>query len=108
MNDSFSTIGHPRRWVPVSVMGIAVALGSASANAMNIVPFYDSSITTNANSIAIQQDINSAIAVYNSVFTDNITVNLTFHNTTSGLGSNNPTTIDVDYQTLRTALGNDA
>jgi hypothetical protein len=47
-----------------------------------IAPTFDSSILTSANSAAIQNEINNAIGVYESLFTDNITVAILFRYST--------------------------
>lgn len=106
MKYSGSSLGRVRG---VFVLALATALGFTTASAnLTINPTYDSSITGNSNSAAIQACLNQVCAFYNSNFSDDITVNVTFHNTSSGLGSNNPATVTVPYTTFRTALIADA
>lgn len=93
----------------ISALFLAGILGSTFASAnLTIVPTFDSSITGNANAALIESTINQAITMYNQRFTDPITVNITFRSVTSGLGSNNPTTITIPYTTFRAALVADA
>jgi hypothetical protein len=51
---------------------------TTSSSGLVIVPTFDASILNNANSAAIQAMINQAIAIYQSVFSDPITVNIRF------------------------------
>lgn len=85
----------------------AIGAGHAWGNLV-INPTFDSSITGNANAVQIEATINQMCAMYNAKFTDNITVNITYHNTTSGLGSNNPATITETYTDFRNALAADS
>jgi hypothetical protein len=56
----------------------------ASANSGLVInATFDSSITTNANSAAIQSMINQAIAIYQSTFTDPATVSILFRYSTT-------------------------
>src|SRR5262249_22068505 len=43
-----------------------------------IVPTFDTTITNNVNAAAIEASINRAIALYQSLFTDPITINIRF------------------------------
>src|SRR5712692_4706595 len=53
-----------------------------------INPTFDSSITGNPNSAAIQAMINQAVTIYHSLFTDSITVSILFrYSTTAPNGS---------------------
>ncbi|HWA84105.1 MAG TPA: NF038122 family metalloprotease [Fimbriimonadaceae bacterium] len=93
----------------VAVLAVAAALGLTTAQAnLTINPTYDSSITSDPNAAAIESCLNQVCAFYNASFTDSITVNVTFHNATSGLGSNNPAKVTIPYATFRTALAADA
>jgi hypothetical protein len=56
--------------------------GSANAGLI-IAPTFDSSITGNVNSAAIQAEINAAINTYQSMFNDNITVSILFRYATT-------------------------
>src|SRR4029077_1222407 len=58
-------------------------VGPGSSGALVITPTFDSSITGDANSAAIQAMINSAIADYESLFNDPITVTILFRYATT-------------------------
>jgi hypothetical protein len=85
-----------------------VALGSSAALAqLTIVPTYDTTITTNANSGQIQATINQAVAWYNTNISTSapVTVNLTFRADESiGLGQSLTFNFDLDYVTFRANL----
>src|SRR5580698_7691625 len=72
-----------------AVIAVAVLGEAAPAQAQIIItPTFDSSITTNPNSAALQTDINNAITLYESIFTDNINVSILFrYSTTAPDGS---------------------
>jgi hypothetical protein len=72
------------------LLAVAVACGIAgSACGLTIVPTFDSSITGNANAVAITNDIYYAIGVLESNITDNVTVTIDFVEDESvGLGEN--------------------
>jgi hypothetical protein len=83
-----------------------------------ITATFDSSITTNSNAAAIQAMINQAIAIYQSLFSDPITINLLFRYSTtdadgSALGSGTLVTrsavvYTVTWNSVISALNNDA
>jgi hypothetical protein len=73
-----------------------------------IVPTFASSITSLPNAVAVEGTINSAIAFYESTFTDPITVNITFQNMTSGLGQSSTFFANVSYASYLAALIADA
>jgi hypothetical protein len=56
----------------------AVMAPTASNSGLVIVPTFDASILNNPNSAAIQSMINQAVAIYQSLFSDPITVNILF------------------------------
>src|SRR5262249_22081459 len=63
-------------------------LTSTTGNAalgLKINPTFDSSITSDPNAATIMNTINAAIAVYEANFRDQITVNITFKEKTTGL-----------------------
>ena len=63
--------------------GSADAVTATSNSGLVINATFDSSITTNANSAAIQAMINQAIAIYQSTFTDPVTVSILFRYSTT-------------------------
>jgi hypothetical protein len=81
----------------------------ASAHAgLVITPTFGSSITSDPNAAAIEGVINSAIAVYQSKFTDPITVTIQFNEMNSGLGQSVTGFYNVPYQSYLNALTADA
>src|SRR5262249_15952080 len=74
-----------------SFLAVAVALLASSPPAhagLTITPIFDSSITNDPNAAAIEGVINTAISVYESLFTNPITVTINFSEMNSGLGAN--------------------
>jgi hypothetical protein len=67
----------------------AVMAPTTTNSGLVIAPTFDASILNNANSAAIQSMINQAITIYQSLFSDPITVNILFRysNTTPSGGS---------------------
>ena len=72
--------------------------------ALVINPTFDSSITSDPNAATIEATINRTIAAYESLITDNITVDITFKEITTGLGQSNSTYYFIDYKDYRSAL----
>ncbi len=64
----------------------AASLGRAQAAVFTITPTFDSSITNDSNSTAIEGAINSAIGVLEAQISTPINVNIYFQETNSGLG----------------------
>jgi hypothetical protein len=73
-----------------------------------INPIFDSSITSDPNGATIMSSINSAIAVYQSRFSDPITVTINFQKTTSGLGASSTYYGNLSYTSYRNLLVADA
>jgi hypothetical protein len=96
-----------RPWVVLSVVAAALPIG-APAYALTITPTFDSSITGNINAVAIENTINSAVAVYETTFSDPINVPITFKNMATGLGHSDTVVFDVGYNAFSTALMVDA
>ena len=75
------------RFLAVSSLAIVFAATASEAFAGLVInPVFDASITTDANALAIENNINSVIALYQTKFTDNITVKIYFQKG-GGLGS---------------------
>jgi hypothetical protein len=70
---------------------------------LRIVPTFDSSITTNPQAATIEATINSAIAVYQTNFSDPVTVNIKFQ-AGGGLGQSLFYIETVSYSSYRAAL----
>jgi hypothetical protein len=73
---------------------------SGAGTGLTIIPTFNASIDA-----ATQTVINNAIAFYQNTFTDNITVNIEFHNMSSGLGQSVFFIFPVSYTSYRTQLG---
>ena len=83
------------------------AAGCMSANAgLTIIPIFDSSITGDPNAATIESSINAAIATIDSYIANNVTVNITFQETSGGLGSSMTYFYASTYGQFYTALQN--
>jgi hypothetical protein len=76
---------------------------SGSGAGLTIIPTFNANIDA-----ATQTVINNAIAFYQNTFTNNITVNIEFHNMSTGLGQSTFFVFTVPYASYRTALGANA
>jgi hypothetical protein len=92
---------------------LAGGLGGATGNlsilatggtSMKIIPTFDSSITSDPQAATIEATINSAIALYQSSFSDPITVNITFQKSTNGVGHSSTYYNTFSYANYRAAL----
>jgi hypothetical protein len=95
------------RLLVLAALVLAVA-GPAHANGLVINATFDSSITGDPNAATIEATINSAICTYETMFSDSITVNITFKEVNSGLGANVTFFANIPYSTYLTALTADA
>jgi hypothetical protein len=73
---------------------------SGSGAGLTIIPTFNANIDA-----ATQTVINNAIAFYQNTLTNNITVNIEFHNMNTGLGQSIFFVFSVPYTSYRTALG---
>jgi hypothetical protein len=80
---------------------------SNSGAGLTIIPTFNSTGATSIDA-ATQTVINNAIAFYQNTFTDNITVNIEFHNMSSGLGQSTFFFFSILYNTYCTALAANA
>lgn len=80
---------------------------SGSGAGLTIIPTFNSTGATSIDA-ATQTVINNAIAFYQNTFTNNITVNIEFHNMSSGLGQSLAFIFNVPYLTYCTALAANA
>ena len=71
---------------------------------LTILPVFDSTITGDANAATIESTIKSAIAVYESDFSDPITISITFKEMSSGLGESSWSYYTFSYSAFRSAL----
>ena len=76
---------------------------NGSAAGLTIIPTFNANIDA-----ATQTVINNAIAFYQNTFTNNITVNIEFHNMSTGLGQSVSFIFTLPYQPYRAALGANA
>ena len=76
---------------------------SSSANALIITRTYAANLSTTAKSV-----IDTAIAFYQSAFSDPITVNIEFHDMNTGLGQSDTFERTQNYALYRAALAADA
>ncbi len=113
-------LAYPHGWSTarseVDLPSTAMAPTTPSSGLV-ITPTFDASILNNANSAAIQSTINQAIAIYQSLFSDPITVNILFrYSNTQPNGDPMGTAVahsdfviyDVTWNTYITALKGDA
>lgn len=83
-----------------------LAGGGATANALTIVPTFDSTITSDPNAATIEAGINNAIAQIDSYIANPVTDNITFVKGTSGLGESSTYYAGVGYSSYRGYLQN--
>ncbi len=90
----------------IKLLSIVIACGIAGpACGLTIVPLFDSSITGNANVVAITNGIYYAIGVLQSNVTDNVTVTIYFVEDESvGLGQSDTYGNDYPYSSFISAL----
>lgn len=98
----------PIRLCTFFAAALLFGLGVPAQAGLKISATFDSSINSRFNAADIKKVINSAIAFYQSKYTDNITVYITFADMTSGLGANSAPFYVMPYSTLNTALRRDA
>jgi hypothetical protein len=78
------------------------------SNGLTINPIFDSTILNDPNSATIQSTINQAIQVYQSKFSDSITVTIKFAEMGGGLGQSVTYQADIAYTDFLNALIADA
>jgi hypothetical protein len=87
----------------IAACGIAASVSAQ----FTIVPIFGSTITSDtANTAAIENSINTDIATIDSYIANNVTVNITFQETSSGLGSSSTSLYAPTYGQYYTALQN--
>ncbi len=95
------------RLFKVGLLPLVLAMVSTlpvQGSTLFIVPTFDSSITSDPNASAIEATINSAISTYAADFSNPITVDITFEEMSSGLGSNTTFFETIPYATYCNAL----
>jgi hypothetical protein len=102
------TIFSGRSSVLARTLAVAAVMATAAihgqAASLVIVPTFDSTITSLAQAATIEATIKAAIATYEADITNPITVNITFKNLTSGLGTSSFNNYVVAYPTYLNAL----
>jgi hypothetical protein len=88
----------------VLLAAAALALPAVPAGALTIAATFASSITSDPNAAVIESTINSAIAQYQSTFSDPITVNITYQEMGSGLGQSSTSIYSIPYASVYAAL----
>ena len=71
---------------------------------LTILPVWDSTITSDPQAATIESTIRAAIAVYQSEFSDPITISITFKEMSSGLGESSWSYYSFSYSAYRAAL----
>ena len=61
----------------------AMSVTTVTTTGLNVHPTFDSSITGNSNAAAIEAMINRAIAIYESLFSDPVTIQIRFRYSTT-------------------------
>ena len=72
------------------VAGAVVMAAASQGQALTIVPYFDSSITSDPNAAQIEATINNAISFYHA-FSNPVTVNIIYAQAAVGLGANEST-----------------
>ena len=93
--------------LPLVASILAAAAFGPSAEALLIVPTFDSSITGDPNGAAMMTGINFAITQVQSYILNPVTVNIQFKNVNFGLGESSTFGIGLSYFSYRDHLFND-
>ena len=102
---AFANGGRIRqRLLPLLAVAVTAFVIPAPAQALVINASYDEG----SLSAAVTSVINTAIGFYQNTFADNITVNIDFHNMTSGLGASLVPIYTTSYASYKTQLTLDA
>jgi len=97
-----------RKFLPALSSILLLANGMTAFGNLVINPIWDSSITSDPNAVTIMSTINAAIAVYQTRFSDPVTVTIRFQETGSGLGGSSTFFGNISYSSYRSALVADA
>lgn len=85
-------------------VGLALTAGIPAWAGFTITPIFSAAIAGDTNSANIESTINSAIAVYQTRFTNPVNINITFDEMTSGLGQSQYVYYQIPYATYYAAL----
>lgn len=110
MNSNRLTFQRTRslRSLAVAALGMAMLVGATPASALLINVTFGTTGGAAAFTQAQKDDINAAVAVYQSTFTDAVTVNITVNNMSSGLGQSSTFFTTTTYGTVHAKLIADA
>ncbi len=87
---------------------VIVLAGGAPAWATLMFPTFAANINSDPNAATIKATINAALAIYQATFADPITVNITFQEGSTGLGSSSSFFSNVSYANYLAALTADS
>lgn len=91
----------------LKILSVIAATGCLSAQAnLNIVPTFASNITSDPNAATIEASINTDISTIDSYIANNVTVDITFQESSSGLGSSTTYIYSPAYSSYYSALQN--
>ncbi len=92
------------RFSLVSLAVLAALVAAPRAQALQIIPTFDSTITSDPNAATIEQTINSALATYGSLFSNNVSVTIKFEEMSSGLGQSLTYVGTIPYSSFYSTL----
>jgi hypothetical protein len=90
--------------IVVASLAIFLAIGAPARAQLIINPIWDSTITSDPNAATIKSTISSAISVYETRFSDPISVSIKFQETGSGLASSSTFFTQISYSQYLTSL----
>ncbi len=88
----------------ITASSFSTTVTSHAGAGLLIVPTFDTTITSDANAATIEATINNVIGEYEAVFTDPITIYITFQEMSSGLGQSSTYLTSLPYSTVRNEL----
>jgi len=91
-----------------SALALFLALAATPVKALTIVNTFDTTLTSDPSVAQIEATINAASSTISSLYSNNVTVNITYQLVTTGLGGSSQGLYGVDYASYRAALTADA
>ena len=95
---------NPTSTGPITASSFSTTVTSHAGAGLLIVPTFDTTITSDPNAATIEATINNVIGEYEAVFTDPITIYITFQEMTTGLGQSSTYLTSLPYSTVRSQL----
>jgi hypothetical protein len=80
-------VRNHRFLVSLTALAVSFAIGSGARANVDIVPVFDSSITSNAQASAIEGAIDSAISTFGSLYSNNLPISVDFSYNPAGAGN---------------------